>query len=75
MAEQPKEQNMARQKKKGIQFFGYFSLLLSFSIACAGVIWEVYAYYPQYYLPASFSVLVIAGVVAYVILTKSIKIS
>ena len=75
MSEPSQQANSTREKKKGIPFFGYFSLLLSFSIVCAAVMWEVYALYPQYYLAGSFSLLGIAGVVGYVILTKTIRIS
>ncbi|MHB1908718.1 MAG: hypothetical protein ACYCQJ_07575 [Nitrososphaerales archaeon] len=63
-----------RPKKKGIQFYGYFSLLFSFSIACAAILWEVFGYYPQYYFQASFVVICMAAVVGYVILTRTIKI-
>jgi hypothetical protein len=75
MTEHPQDSPARAGKKKGVQFLGYFSALLSFTIVCAGLIWEIYSYYPQYYFIASFSLLGVAAVVAYVILTKSIKIS
>jgi hypothetical protein len=74
LVEQSKESGPVPQKKKGIQFYGYFSILFTFGIACAGAAWEFYAYYPQYYLVSSLILLLVAGIIAYVILTKAIKI-
>jgi hypothetical protein len=74
MAESSHPPGATQGRKKGYRFLGYLSALLSFTIVCAGLIWEVYAFYPEYYYPLSFSLLAVAGVVAYVILTKTIKI-
>lgn len=63
----------AGTKKKGFQFFGFFSVLLSITIVVSAGVWLIYGYSPQYYLPLSFLLLAVAGVVAYVILTKAVK--
>lgn len=63
----------AGTKKKGFQFFGFFSVLLSITIVVSAAVWIIYGYMPQYYLPLSLLMLAVAGVVAYVILTKAVK--
>ena len=62
-----------RPKKKGFVFYGYFSVFLSLTILLGALIWLVYMYVPEYYLPLSFLMLVVGGVLAYVILTKGAK--
>ncbi|HKW05219.1 MAG TPA: hypothetical protein VJN71_07980 [Nitrososphaerales archaeon] len=50
-----------------------FSFMLELTIAIGAAFWLIYSYLPQYYLELSFTLLGIAGVLAYVILTKAIK--
>ena len=61
--------------KKKFVFHGYFSLILSLTIVAAALIWLIYVDLPyQYYLVASFGVVAIIGIVAFVILNKKLKI-
>ena len=56
-------------------FHGYFSLLLSLTILAAALLWVINIELPtQYYLPASFGVVVLIGVAGFVILNKKIQI-
>lgn len=59
-----------RKKSFGI----YFSLMASFSIVIAGLLYFAYGLLPhQYYLPASLGVVALAGVVVYVILARIVE--
>ncbi len=61
-------------RKRRTIFHGYFSALLSLTILTAGLIWIIYGDLPaQYYLPASFGVIAIIGVLAFYILDKKIQ--
>lgn len=64
-----------RQGKKKTGYMGFFSILLSITLITAGLMWEAYGYLPgQYYLPISFSILILAGIAGYVILNRKIEI-
>ncbi len=61
-------------RKRRFVFHGYFSLFLSLTILTAGLIWIIYGDLPaQYYLPVSFGVIVVVGIVAFYILDKKIQ--
>ncbi|MGI0078529.1 MAG: hypothetical protein ACRECH_02795 [Nitrososphaerales archaeon] len=64
-------QKESAPKKKG--FLEFFSILLEMAIALGAATWFIYAYLPEYYLPLSFLLLALAGVFAYVILSKVVK--
>lgn len=49
------------------------SVVFELTIVLAAAIWFIYDYLPQYYLPLSFTLLVVGGVVAYVFLSKVVK--
>ena len=56
-------------------YMGFFSILLSITLVTAGLMWEAYGHLPgQYYMPISFSLLILAGIVGYVILVRYIEI-
>lgn len=60
------------QKKKSFSI--YFSLMASFSIVLGGVLYFAYGLLPhQYYLPTSFAVLALGGIVVYVILARIVE--
>ncbi|MDG6996795.1 MAG: hypothetical protein JRN52_12805 [Nitrososphaerota archaeon] len=66
-------QGYGAKKKTG--FMGFFSILLSITLITAGLMWEAYGHLPgQYYMPISFSLLILAGVVGYLILVRYIEI-
>jgi hypothetical protein len=62
------------KKKKNIGYMGFFSIMLSIAILTAGVLWEIYALVPQYYLLLGFVVLAASGCAAFVILNTRIDI-
>jgi hypothetical protein len=65
----------AATNKKNVVFHGYFTLILSLTIVAAALIWLIYTDLPyQYYLIASFGVVAIIGIVAFVILNKKLQI-
>ena len=68
MSEKPKE----AVRNKGLRLHE-LSVVLELTIVLGAAIWLIYDYLPQYYLPLSFTLLVLAGVFAYVILSKVIK--
>ncbi len=78
MSEQPQKNQddsvTIQGKKKTSRFYGYFSVLFTFCIGCGAAIWEIYAYAPAFYIDGSLIVLVAAGIVAYIILSKTLKI-
>ena len=59
--------------KRKTPYIEAFSFMLELTIAIGAAFWLIYSYLPQYYLALSFTLLGIAGVLAYVILTKAIK--
>ena len=65
-----------KKKSKLFGFEGYFSIFLFLTIVTAVIIWILYGYFPyEYYLPGSILTLVVFGIFAYVILSRSINIS
>jgi hypothetical protein len=59
-------------RKKSSISHSFLGIVFEMAIALGAAIWFVYAYLPQYYLPVSFLLLAVGGIVAYVILSKSI---
>jgi hypothetical protein len=66
--------DQSAKKKKDIGYMGFFSIMLSIAILTAGILWEIYALLPQYYLLLSFVVLAASGCAAFLILSKRIDI-
>lgn len=68
---------MSEKPKEGVPNKGLrlreLSVVFELTIVLAAAMWFIYDYLPQYYLPLSFTLLVLAGVFAYVILSKVIK--
>ena len=62
----------ASPKKKGIAGHRFIAILFEMTLAIGAAMWFIYGYLPQYYLPLSFLLLVIGGIVAYVILSKTV---
>jgi hypothetical protein len=62
------------KQKKQFHFYGYFSVVLNLTIVVAAVLWVVYGRLPnQYYLPISFGVIALTGLVAFLILNKKVN--